>query len=82
MGAAQTQRQKEPKVPGSAPKFLFVSPTVSGREKQRELSPSRGVSSAKDFQRFARSENFTALLLVHTEEELNFALQYTSKAAC
>lgn len=53
-----------------------------GERKERVLCPTKGVSFAEDFQHFAHSENFMALLLIHTEEELNFALQYTSKAAC
>lgn len=54
------------------PKPLFVSPTV-GERKERALCPPKGVSWAEDFQHFAHPENFMALFLIHTEEELSCA---------
>lgn len=78
----QVKRQKEHSVPGSVLKFLFVYPTHAGERKENVLCPSNAVPFPEVSQPFAHSENFVALLLIHTKEELNFALQYTFKAAC
>lgn len=56
-------------------------PPRRGEKREGAMPNQRGLLCG-GLQHFARSENFMALLLIHTEEELNFALQYTSKAAC
>lgn len=78
----QGKEQNERKVSSLVLKFLLVYPTHVTEGEERVLCPSKGVPSSEVFQCFDHPEYFLALLLMHTEEELNFALQCTSKAAC